>query len=94
MYEKMGLIFKEKGDTETAIEYLNNSISINSKNWLAHRTIFGIKYPGYGDPAIEPEIVALRSVSPIIQKTALELRRSRTERNNIAKKYDKILTYL
>ena len=37
-----------------------------------------------GDPAIEPEIVALRSVSPIIQKTALELRRSRTERNNIA----------
>ncbi len=28
VYEKMGLIFKEKGDTETAIEYLNKSLSI------------------------------------------------------------------
>ena len=37
-----------------------------------------------GDPAVEPEILALGSVSPIIKQTALELRKSRIERNNIA----------
>ena len=36
-----------------------------------------------GDPAIEPEILAFSSISPIIKETALLLRNSRKERNNI-----------
>ena len=36
-----------------------------------------------GDPAIEPEILAFSSISPIIKDTALLLRNSRKERNNI-----------
>ncbi len=37
-----------------------------------------------GDPAIEPEIMAFSSISPILKETALLLRNSRKERNNIA----------
>ena len=37
-----------------------------------------------GDPAVEPEILAFSSISPILKDTALLLRNSRTERNNIA----------
>ena len=37
-----------------------------------------------GDPAIEPEIMAFSSISPILKDTALLLRNSRKERNNIA----------
>ena len=37
-----------------------------------------------GDPAIEPEILAFSSISPILKDTALLLRNSRKDRNNIA----------
>ena len=54
MHASLGIFYRNNGKLKKAIEYLNNSIKINPKNWLAHRTIFGIKYPGYGDPEIGP----------------------------------------
>ena len=55
-HARLGIFYRNNGKLKEAIEYLNNSININSMNWLAHRTIFGIKYPGYGDPAIQPYV--------------------------------------
>lgn len=55
-HARLGVFYRNNGKLKEALEYLNNSIKINPNNWLAHRTIFGIKYPGYGDPEIGPYV--------------------------------------
>ena len=55
-HARLGVFYRNNGKLKEALEYLNNSIKINPKNWLAHRTMFGLKYPGYGDPVIEPYV--------------------------------------
>ncbi|OUW75181.1 MAG: hypothetical protein CBD64_00695 [Flavobacteriaceae bacterium TMED204] len=47
---RLALLYRNQGDQISFVNHLDKALAINPNNWLANRTKFGIKYPGYGDP--------------------------------------------